>query len=95
MAGSGELPGNDQITLTDTDARVYEAIATLEFMGRRVCADDIAVTTGLDDAVLLTALAALTERGVLVRTGPGADAEYAPAYRGWSAAPDQAVNRQR
>jgi hypothetical protein len=44
-----EQLASDQITLTDTDALVYEAIATLEFTGADVRVPVIAESSGLDD----------------------------------------------
>ncbi len=85
----------DQITLTDLDARVYEAIATLEFIGYPVKTADIATSSGLDERTTRRALTSLTQRGVLVAKGRGADPSYEPSYRGWSAAPEQAANPKR
>jgi hypothetical protein len=85
----------DQITLTDLDARVYEAIATLEFIGHPVKTADIATSAGLDERTTRRALKSLTRRGVLTPRGRGADPSYEPSYRGWSAAPEQAANPKR
>ncbi|HXS62247.1 MAG TPA: helix-turn-helix domain-containing protein [Streptosporangiaceae bacterium] len=85
----------DQITLTELDARVYEAIATLEFIGYQVKTADIATSAGLDESTARRALRSLTRRGVLVAKGRSTDPSYEPAYRGWSAAPEQAANPKR
>jgi hypothetical protein len=91
-AASSDQPFVDQISLNEIDARVYEAIATLEFIGYQVKPADIATSAGLDERTVRRALSSLTSRGVLVTKGRGTDPGYEPAYRGWSAAPDHTVN---
>jgi predicted transcriptional regulator len=93
--GDSEQPFVDQTSLSEVEAQVYEAIATLEFIGYQVKTADIATSAGLDERTVGQALQSLTRRGVLVAKGRGADPGYEPAYRGWSAAPDQAVNPKR
>lgn len=95
MATNDDLPITDQVTLSDVDAQVYEAIATLEFMGYQVKAKDIVAASDLDEDTVHRALGALTQRGVLVTIERGSEHVYAPAYRGWSAAPEQAANPHR
>jgi DNA-binding MarR family transcriptional regulator len=85
----------DRVTLSDVDAQVYEAIATLEFIGYQVKARDIATASALDEDTVVKALRAMTKRGVLVTRKRGSDDVYAPAHRGWSAAPEQAANLNR
>src|SRR5215469_739559 len=85
----------DQVTLSDIDAQVYEAIATLEFIGYQVKAKDIVTASDLDEDTVLQALQALTQRGVLVSKKRGSEDVYAPAHRGWSAAPERAANPNR
>jgi hypothetical protein len=84
-----------RVTLGDVDAQVYEAIATLEFIGYQVKARDIAAASALDEDTVVQALRAMTKRGVLVTRKRGPDDVYAPAHRGWSAAPEQAANLHR
>lgn len=95
MAANGDQPMTDRVTLSDVDAQVYEAIATLEFIGYQVKAKDIVTASDLDENTVLEALRALTKRGVLVTRKRGSDDIYAPAHRGWSAAPDQPTNPNR
>ncbi|HEY3908075.1 MAG TPA: hypothetical protein VGM14_29490 [Streptosporangiaceae bacterium] len=95
MTADSEQPFPDQISLSDVEAQVYEAIATLEFIGYQVKTADIATSAGLDERAVQRALRSLTRRGVLVAKGRGADPGYEPAYRGWSAAPEQAANPNR
>jgi|SRR5215475_7797697 len=86
-----ERPYPDHISLRGEDADVYEAIATLEFLGHHVATEEIVSATGLDDAHVRESLAALTRRDVLVEHEEGGHEVYEPAYRGWSAVPDQAA----
>ena len=95
MAADDEQPITDRVTLGEVDAQVYEAIATLEFIGYQVKAKDIVTASDLDEDSVLRALRALTQRGVLVTKKRGAEDVYAPAHRGWSAAPEQAANPNR
>jgi len=95
LTADNEQPFIDQISLSTVDARVYEAIATLEFIGYQVKTADIATSAGLDERTVRQALSSLTGRGLLVTKGAGADPSYEPAYRGWSAAPEQGANPKR
>lgn len=95
MAAKDDQPMTDHVTLGDVDAQVYEAIATLEFIGYQVKAKDIVAASDLDEETVRRTLRALTQRGVLVSKKRGAEDVYAPAHRGWSAAPDQAANPNR
>lgn len=95
MAANDDRPITDQTTLSDVDAQVYEAIATLEFIGYQVKAKDIVTASDLDEGIVRKTLRALTQRGVLVSRKRGSEDVYAPAHRGWSAAPEQATNPNR
>lgn len=95
MAANGDQPITDRVTLSDVDAQVYEAIATLEFIGYQVKTKDIVTASDLDETTVRQALRALTQRGVLVTKKRGSEDVYAPAHRGWSAAPEQAANPKR
>lgn len=95
MAANDNRPITDTVTLSDIDAQVYEAIATLEFIGYQVKAKDIVTASDLDEETVLQALRALTRRGVLITKKRGSEDVYAPAHRGWSAAPEQAANPNR
>lgn len=80
----------DAQALTDLEASVYEAIATLEYSGRPVTVAQVADVTGLDAGTVSTILQALAEQEVLVPAdGPGGEqGELSLARRDWSAAPD-------
>jgi hypothetical protein len=95
VAANDDQPMADRVTLSDVDAQVYEAIATLEFIGYQVRAKDIVTASDLDEDTVIRALGALTQRGVLVTKKRGSEDVYAPAHRGWSAAPEQAANPNR
>jgi hypothetical protein len=82
-------PPVDAQTLTDTGALIFEAIATLEFTGRRPSRSAIAAGTRLDDAVVAAALAEMTASGLLSRGEEGGEAVYVPTRRDWSAQPGQ------
>lgn len=84
-------PPVDAQTLTDTDTHVFEAIATLEYSGRRPSRSAIAAAARLDDAVLDEALAEMAGHGLLTVTEEDGDAVYTPASRDWSTQPDQAA----
>ena len=95
MAAKDDQPITDQVMLSDVDAQVYEAIATLEFIGYQVKATDIVTASDLDEDTVRQTLRALTQRGVLVTKKRGSEDVYAPAHRGWSAAPHQGANPNR
>jgi hypothetical protein len=98
MTAPGDQPFADQVSLLGMEADVYEAIATLEFLGRPVTAADITAATGsasLHEPTVLAALQALTDRGLLTVTDTDTEPAYQPTSRGWSAAPEQASNPQR
>ena len=98
MTAPGDQPFADQLSLLGMEADVYEAIATLEFLGRPVRAADITAATGsasLHEPTVLAALQALTDRGLLTVTDSGGESAYEPTSRGWSAAPERASNPQR
>lgn len=82
-------PPVDAQTLTDTGTVIFEAIATLEFTGRRPSRRAIAAGARLDEAVVEKALAEMTASGLLSRTEEDGEAVYVPARRDWSAQPGQ------
>jgi hypothetical protein len=85
----------DHISLIGDEPNVYEAIATLEFLGKPVTAPGIVSATGLDTAVVRQALRSMAEREVLVETEEHGEPVFEPAHRGWSAAPEQSTGPQR
>jgi hypothetical protein len=87
---TGDRPYLDAQALTDTEASVYEAVATLEYSGWPVTVAKIAQVTGLDERTVGAIVDAFAAHGVLVAPdGDAAEAdELALARRDWSAAPD-------
>ncbi len=82
-------PPVDAQTLTDTGTLIFEAIATLEFTGRRPSRSAIAAGARLDDAVVDRALTEMTASGLVSRTEKDGEAVYVPTRRDWSAQPGQ------
>jgi hypothetical protein len=88
-------PYVDPQGLGDLDMHVYEAIATLEFLGRTPTQAEIGAAAGLDHDEVAELLRSLTERHLLVRsTGPG-EPSFEPAQRSWSAVPGEPEGPQR
>jgi len=81
----------DTQSLTDTSTHVFEAIATLEYTGRRPSRSAIAAAARLDDAVLDRTLVEMTACGLLTKADTDQDPVYLPARRGWSTQPGQAA----
>jgi hypothetical protein len=95
MTVDRDQPYVDPQALGDLDMHVYEAIATLEFLGRVPTKSEIGAAAGLDNGETEELLRSLTERHLLVRSqGPG-EPSFEPAQRRWSAVPDEAEGPQR
>ena len=90
-----EQPITDQVTLSGDETTIYEAIATLEYLGRAVGTAQIVSATGLDETAVGEAIQSLTERGVLIEHDDDGAIVYEPAHRGWSTAPEQSAGPQR
>jgi DNA-binding IclR family transcriptional regulator len=87
---TSDRPLVDAQTLTDLDAYIYEAVATLEQSGRPPTWAEIVAATDLDDETTSKILDGLIQHGVLVRA-PSADGEgYELARHDWSNASDPA-----
>jgi hypothetical protein len=84
----GDQPYVDAQALTDLDAQVYEAVATLEYAGHSVTRDEVMRATDLDNAAAGEILDTLTEQGVLIRTPADDGGTYELARRDWSATPE-------
>jgi hypothetical protein len=90
MSDSRLPPHVDTQRLSDTGTYVYEAVATLEYTGRKPSRAAIAAAADLDDVVLDQALADLMRQGVLTTQEDGGPV-YVPARRDWSAQPGHAA----
>ena len=88
MTSGSDRPFVDAQTLTDTEAHVYEAIATLEYANRPVTEAEIAAVAGLGHDTVHEILLGFTECGMLVRTEGPEGPVFELARRDWSAAPD-------
>jgi hypothetical protein len=88
MTADPERPDADPLALSDLDLHVYEAIATLEYLGRPATPSEIAAAAETDEDRLGRALDELTRRGLLIRSDSPGEPAYEPARRGWSRAPD-------
>lgn len=95
MAASNDQPIIDDVTLGGIDPHLYEAIATLEFLGRQVRFSDIVSATGLDEDTAFRAMRQMVQRGLLRAEEQDGEPVYLPAHRGWSAAPERAANPSR
>jgi DNA-binding transcriptional ArsR family regulator len=84
--GSG--PYVDTQLFSELDTGVYEAVATLEYLGSSVTADEIREATGLDASAVGEILDALTEHGVLTRRHTHTGDVFELARRDWSATPE-------
>jgi predicted transcriptional regulator len=96
MADEVDRARLDVQSLPDTALVIYEAIATLEYTGRRASLDNIASATSLSRSSVDKELAEMARRGLIQSTDEQAEdgPVYVPAQRGWSAAPDQAEGHQ-
>jgi DNA-binding transcriptional ArsR family regulator len=84
----GRGPYVDTQLFSELDTGVYEAVATLEYLGSSATADEIREATGLDAAAVGEILDALTEHGVLTRRHTDAGDAFELARRDWSATPE-------
>ena len=84
----GDQPYVDAQALTDVDAQVYEAVATLEYGGHPVTREEVMQATDLDDPTVSEILDALTAQGVLIRTPTDDGDTFELARRDWSATPE-------
>jgi len=84
--GSGPFVDTQLFSELDTD--VYEAVATLEYLGSSATADEIREATGLDAPAVGEILDALTEHGVLTRRHTDTGDAFELARRDWSATPE-------
>jgi len=87
---TSDRPLVDAQTLTDLDAYIYEAVATLEQSGRPPTWAEIVAATDLDDETTSQILDELTEHGVLIRVPSDGGERYELARRDWSNASDPA-----
>jgi hypothetical protein len=95
MSAHGDQPYVDPQGLGELDMQVYEAVATLEFLGRVPTRTQIGVASGLDNGELDDLLRSMTERHLLVRSQAAGEPAFEPARRDWSAVPGDPAGPQR
>lgn len=84
-------PPVDAQLLTDAGLEIFEAVATLEFTGRRPSRSAIAAAAQRDQALVDEALDDMTAHGLLTMTDEPGEPVYVPARRDWSTEPGQAA----
>ena len=89
--GAMAQPPVDAQTVSDTGLEIFEAIATLEYTGRRASKPAIVAATRRDQDVVGEALDVMTSHGLLAVTEEDGERAYVPARRDWSTQPDQAA----
>jgi hypothetical protein len=84
-------PPVDAQTVTDAGLDLYEAVATLEYTGRRPSRSAIAAAAQRDQTAVDAALDDMAEQGLLTKSDEDGEPVYVPARRDWSTEPDQAA----
>ena len=84
-------PPVDAQTLSDATLEIFEAVATLEYTGRRPSRSAITAAARRDAALVDQALDDMTAHGLLTKTDQDGEPVYIPARRDWSTQPDQAA----
>jgi len=84
-------PSVDAQTVSDAGLEIFEAVATLEYTGRRASRPAIVTATRRDQAVVADLLDEMTAHGLLTVTIEGGEPAYVPARRDWSTQPDHAA----
>jgi hypothetical protein len=84
-------PPVDAQTVSDTGLEIFEAVATLEYAGRRPSRSAIISAARRDQGLVDAVLADMTAQGLLTRDDEEGEPVYIPARRDWSTQPDQAA----
>jgi hypothetical protein len=87
-------PPVDAQTLTDTGLDIYEAVATLEYSGRRPSRSAIAAAAQRDQSLVDEVLDDMTAHGLLTVADEEGEPVYVPARRDWSTEPGQAAGHK-
>jgi hypothetical protein len=93
MGTSNDRPYAEPMSMNEVEAYLYEAVATLEYIGHPVTRTEIAAVADLDDTTIDRTLRDMTDRGLLVQGDYDGEPAYEPARRDWSVAPDKAQGR--
>lgn len=81
MGTSSDRPYAEPMSMNEVEAYLYEAVATLEYIGHPVTRTEIAVVADLDDSTVDRTLRDLTHQGFLVQGDYGGEPTYEPARR--------------
>src|SRR5215469_13391517 len=90
MGTSSDRPYVEPMSMNEVEAYLYEAIATLEYIGHPVTRTEIVAVADLDDTTIDRTLRDMTDKGLPVHCDYGREPAFEPARRDWSVAPDQA-----
>jgi DNA-binding IclR family transcriptional regulator len=93
MGTSSDRPYAEPMSMNEVETYLYEAIATLEYIGHPVTRTEIAAVADLDDSTVDRTLRDMTGHGFLVQGDYGGEPAYELANRDWRAAPDKASGR--
>lgn len=81
MGTSSDRPYAEPMSMNEVEAYLYEAIATLGYIGHPVTRTEIAVVADLDDSTVDRTLRDLTNQGFLVQGDYGGEPTYEAARR--------------
>jgi DNA-binding transcriptional regulator LsrR (DeoR family) len=81
MGTSSDRPYAEPMSMNEVEAYLYEAIATLGYIGHPVTRTEIAAVADLDDSTVDRTLRDLTDQGFLVQGDHGGQPAYEPARR--------------
>lgn len=84
-------PPVDAQTLSDASLDIFEAVATLEYTGRRPSRSAIAAAAQRDQTQVDEALDDMTAHGLLTVADEEGGPVFVPARRDWSIEPHQAA----
>lgn len=90
MGTSSDRPYAEPMSMNEVEAYLYEAIATMEYIGHPVTRTEIVAVADLDDTTIDRTLRDMTDKGLLVQGDYGGEPAFEQARRDWSVAPDQA-----
>jgi|HubBroStandDraft_3_1064219.scaffolds.fasta_scaffold173114_2 hypothetical protein len=95
MTADGGQPYVDPQGLADPDMHLYEAVVTLEYLGRPVTRSQIGRAAQVPGSELDRRLDDLTRRRLLIRSDEDGEPAFQPARRDWSAAPGEPCGPRR
>lgn len=84
-------PPVDAQTVSDAGLEIFEAVATLEYAGRRPSRSAVAAAARREQAVVDEALDDMAAHGLLTRSDQDGEPVFIPSRRDWSTQPGQAA----